>query len=53
MFANFGSYDPEKARALTDYCVSRNLSFGGAADLLVAALFIKKTEEKFKYCYER
>lgn len=52
MFAGFGPYDPGKVLKWTEYCCQRNLSFGGSADLLVSALFIKKMEEKFEYHYE-
>ena len=53
MIGSIKEYDIETIDNITDFCINRNLSFGGAADLLVVALLIKKIEEKFKYCYEK
>lgn len=46
-FEAFGDYDPQKARSLTAWCVERNLSFGGAADLLVLACFLSSLPARF------
>ena len=51
LIGSIKTYDLNKIRTLTDYCIKRNLSFGGAADLLIVAIFIKKTEENFQYQY--
>lgn len=45
-------YDLEKINQITKECIKHNISFGGAADLLVVAIFIRKVEEKFAIKYE-
>ena len=42
-------FNTEEINALNDYCISNNLSFGGAADLLIVSVFIKVFERKFNY----
>ena len=46
-FETFGEYDPDKVRALTSWCVEKNLSFGGAADLLVLSAFLASFPSRF------
>jgi len=36
--------DPNEAKKWTEYCIFHHLSFGGSADLLITALFLKKLE---------
>jgi len=42
-------FDEEKFRDLTNLCIEENLSFGGSADLLVVAIFLKKVEGWLSY----
>ncbi len=47
-----GGLDPNnltELAAVTDKCVSEQLSFGGSADLLIIALFLRKIEKKFNF----
>ncbi|MCK9536843.1 MAG: triphosphoribosyl-dephospho-CoA synthase [Bacilli bacterium] len=53
MIGSIKEYNIQTINKITEFCLRRNLSFGGAADLLVVALLIKKIEEKFKYSYEK
>ena len=39
--------DPSQARELTEYCIHNGLSFGGAADLLIAAIFLSHVNQTF------
>lgn len=40
-------YDEAQIEAVTEECVKNNISFGGAADVLAIAIFIKKMKEGF------
>jgi triphosphoribosyl-dephospho-CoA synthetase len=40
-------YNTEEINALNDYCISNNLSFGGAADLLIVSVFIQNIYKSF------
>lgn len=40
-------YNKKNIDELNDFCLERNLSFGGSADLLVMAIFLKKVLNKF------
>lgn len=42
------STEKDKVECLTDKCIEMNLSFGGAADLLIVYLFIKELKNIFK-----
>lgn len=39
----------DEVRALSDYCINNNLSFGGSADLLVTSIYLKKIQEIFNF----
>ena len=43
-------FNTEEINALNDYCICNNLSFGGAADLLIVSMFIKSINELFYRC---
>ena len=43
-------FNTEEINALNDYCICNNLSFGGAADLLIVSVFIKSINELFYRC---
>lgn len=43
------TYDETRFRDLTAVCIEENLSFGGSADLLVVAIFLKKVEGWLSY----
>ena len=47
------SYNEKQIKELTDECIEEGLSFGGSADLLITAIFIKKVEGCFKFEFER
>jgi holo-ACP synthase CitX len=40
-------YDPREIREVTEWCVSRKLSFGGAADLLTVTAFLHRFAARF------
>lgn len=42
-------YDVEKISKITDECISNNISFGGASDLLAVTVFIQKMKKRFYY----
>ena len=42
------STERDEVECLTDKCIEMNLSFGGAADLLIVYLFIKELKNIFK-----
>ncbi|MDD4000343.1 MAG: citrate lyase holo-[acyl-carrier protein] synthase [Bacilli bacterium] len=46
------TYDLKLIKEITCECIDNNLSFGGSADLLIVAIFIKKVEGCFKLNYE-
>ena len=43
------NFTNEEINSLNDYCINNNLSFGGAADLLIVSVFIKEFENIFNY----
>jgi holo-ACP synthase / triphosphoribosyl-dephospho-CoA synthase len=46
-FLNLDLSNKEEVERLNEYCIENNLSFGGSADLLVIAVFIKKIKSFF------
>ena len=46
-FMNINVYDEAQIEAVTEEWVKNNISFGGAADVLAIAIFIKKMKEGF------
>lgn len=48
MITNIQEYNLEKIKQITNECISENISCGGAADILIAAIFISQFAKMFK-----
>lgn len=48
-FKHLNLNNPEDINDLTNYCIEKNLSFGGSADLLITAIYLTKLQETFTF----